>query len=39
MAKFKVVLERTDTIMKQAELVVEASRTFPGPWRRSPPYF
>jgi hypothetical protein len=25
MAKFKVVLERTDTIIKQAELVVEAS--------------
>ena len=25
MAKFKVVLERTDTIIKQAELMVEAS--------------
>jgi hypothetical protein len=25
MAKFKVVLERTDTITKQAELMVEAS--------------
>lgn len=25
MAKFKIVLERTDTIIKQAELVVEAS--------------